>query len=58
LHLAKCPECNAPIKRPVLSGPDYGTGIAWRATWMSVAVSTAGTLVGYLVMWLWATLIK
>lgn len=52
LHLAHCPECNAPIKRPVLSGPDYGTGIAWRATWMSIALSTAGTVAGYLVMYL------
>lgn len=56
MHLAACPDCSAPIDHPVISGPDYGVGIAWRAALMGFGLSTAGTVAGYLLMVLVAQL--
>jgi hypothetical protein len=50
MHLDACPECSAPIDHPVISGPDYGVKVAWRAALMSFGLSTAGTALGYLIM--------
>jgi hypothetical protein len=58
MRLAACPECHAPIARPVLSGPDHGVGLAWRAALMGVGLSTAGTVVGYVVMYVLAVIFK
>lgn len=58
MHLTACPECHEPIQRPHLSGPDYGTGIAWRAALTSVGVSTGATIAGYVLMYLIALVIK
>lgn len=56
MHLGTCPDCSAPIDHPVISGPDYGVGIAWRAALMGFGLSTAGTVAGYLLMVLVAQL--
>lgn len=47
MHLAACPECGEAIESPVISGPDFGLSIAWRATLMSLAVGSAGMVIGY-----------
>ena len=50
LHLTTCPECNQEIGHPIISGPDYGVSVAWRASLTSLGGATAGTLIGYVVM--------
>jgi len=46
-----CPECGAPVVRIMRRpGFNYGFGIGWRVTWMSILFSTIGTGVGWLVM--------
>ena len=58
MHLATCPECSQPIDGPVISGPDYGVSVAWRASLTSLAAATGGTLAGYAIMALIAALIS
>lgn len=50
MHLAKCPECSQDISSPVISGPDYGVSVAWRAAATSIGLSIGGTVIGYVVM--------
>lgn len=50
MHLATCPECNQEIASPVISGPDYGISVAWRASMTSLGAATLGGLTGYAVM--------
>jgi hypothetical protein len=50
MHLTRCPECSQEIGQPVISGPDYGVGLAWRASLTSLGVATGGTLIGYVLM--------
>jgi hypothetical protein len=50
MHLANCPECSQAIDRPVISGPDYGVSIAWRAATTSIGLSIGGTVLGYVLM--------
>lgn len=48
---ATCPECGAPLlKANMVPGMNYGIGIAWRITWMSLLFSSIGTGIGWLVM--------
>ena len=58
MHLATCPECGELVDRAVISGPDYGIGVAWRAALMAFGISTAGCAGGYLVMLLLWVLLK
>jgi hypothetical protein len=50
MHLETCPECSQSIVSPVISGPDYGVSVAWRAATTSIGLSIGGTVVGYVVM--------
>ncbi|MEP7124827.1 MAG: hypothetical protein ABJE95_28120 [Byssovorax sp.] len=50
MHLSKCPECSQDIDHPVISGPDYGVSVAWRAATTSIGLATGGTVVGYVLM--------
>jgi len=58
MHLATCPECNQEIAHPVISGPDYGVSIAWRASLTSIAAATGGTVAGYALIVLIAAFIR
>jgi hypothetical protein len=58
MHLTTCPECNEAIGRPVISGPDYGVSVAWRAAGTSIAAATTGALVGYVIMAVIAAIIS
>ena len=51
LESTACPECGKVIDQDKLArGVDYGIGIAWRSTWLSVSLSTLISGVGYLIM--------
>ena len=50
MHLDRCPECSQAIDRPVISGPDYGVSVAWRAATTSIGLSIGGTVLGYVIM--------
>lgn len=50
LHLSACPECNASIAQPAISGPDHGVRVAWRAALTSLGLSAVGTAAMYLFM--------
>ena len=50
MHLDACPECGQVIGDPVISGPDYGVSLAWRASLTSLGMATGGTLIGYVLM--------
>ena len=52
MHLPACPECDKPIVAPVISGPDFGMGVALRASGTSFLWATAGTVAGFVLMWL------
>lgn len=58
MHLPACPECGAAIRKPVLTGPDHGTSIAWRATLASFGYSTLATAAGYAIMYVLFVLLK
>jgi hypothetical protein len=58
MHLAKCPECSQDIDHPVISGPDYGVSMAWRAALTSFGFATGGTLIGYGIMAVIAALFR
>jgi hypothetical protein len=50
MHLDTCPECGNLIGDPMISGPDYGVSVAWRASLTSFGMATGGTLIGYVLM--------
>lgn len=50
MHLDACPECGQAIGEPMISGPDYGVSVAWRASMTSLGMATGGTLIGYVLM--------
>ena len=50
MHLDACPECGQVIGEPLISGPDYGVSVAWRASMTSLGLATFGTLIGYVLM--------
>ena len=58
MHLATCPECNQEIGHPMISGPDYGMSVAWRAAGTSIAAATTGALAGYVIMAVIAAIIS
>ena len=50
MHLDSCPECGNLIGDPMISGPDYGVNVAWRASMTSLGLATGGTAIGYVLM--------
>jgi hypothetical protein len=51
LESPACPECGVPMKQGLMGyGVAYGIAIAWRATWVSFLLATAGMILGYLAM--------
>ena len=58
MHLDACPECGHAIGEPMISGPDYGVSVAWRASMTSLGMATGGTLIGYVLMLVIAAVIR